>query len=392
MLWAPAAPLPSSSPPSTIAAWAETRDFTGGLSVPTPGEWNGISVQAGGQFNSNSNTDIWYVESAQTGTLPASEAWLGSQLYEVTGTVVVPSGMTLTIQPGTIVKFGANAGITVQAGGHLIAQGTLAQPIYFTSINDNSVGGAAAGSTGTPAPGDWGSITISGTGATATFNHVQMLYGGGPPNASNQLGMVQTGTNAVVAISNSILGQSFWTGIWTGFNGGGDTVTLTNSVVYGVEERGINAFPGSTVNVINDTFDGNNDGIMTHGGTVNVANTIVSNSKNSTWGGVDQCCFGTLNISYSDVWTSVAGVPNYVGMTNPTGTNGNISANPVYVNAAQRNYRLNYRVSGYRRGQRHGRQLFAHRLHGRSPLQRSRGREQDRGSRCQWPLSGHGGV
>jgi RHS repeat-associated protein len=317
-------------------------DFTGSSIVPTPGEWNGISVQTGGQFNSNSNTDLWYAESNQTGTLPASEAWLGSQLYEVTGTVNVPSGMTLTIQPGTIVKFGANGGINVQAGGQLIAKGTLAQPIYFTSINDNSVGGTAAGSTGTPAPGDWGSVIINGTGATATFNHVHMLYGGGPQSATNQLGMIQTGSNAVVTISNSILGQSFWTGIWTGYSGGGDTVTITDSVVYGIQDRGINAWPGSTVYVVNDTFDGNGDGMMAHGGTVNIANTIVSNSQSTSWGGVVECCGGTFNISYSDVWNSMAGVPNYVGMTDPTGTDGNISANPVYVNATQRDYRLNY--------------------------------------------------
>ena len=64
----------------------------------------------------------------------------------------------------------------MQPGGQLIALGTVAQPIYFTSINDNTVGSVAAGSSGTPMPGDWASIIING--GVASFNHVQMLYGG----------------------------------------------------------------------------------------------------------------------------------------------------------------------------------------------------------------------
>jgi RHS repeat-associated protein len=319
-------------------------DFSGGQSVATPGEWNGISAQVGGQFNSNSNTEILYVEATQTGTLPASEAWPGDQLFLVTGIVTVPGGATLTIQPGAVVKFGPNAGITVQPGGQLIALGTVAQPIYFTSINDNTVGSVAAGSSGTPMPGDWASIIING--GVASFNHVQMLYGGGPQNSQNLLGMIETGNNAVVTISNSILGQTFWDGLLTGYVNnsgiGGDTVTLTNSVVYGVEDRGVEAWPGSTVNVTNDTLDGNNNGIQSHGGTITVANTIVSNSLGTTWGGIDNCGAGIVTVSYSDVWNSTSGVPNYVCMTDPTGTNGNISVNPVYVDNAAGNYRLNY--------------------------------------------------
>src|ERR1019366_4736450 len=79
-------------------------DYSDGLTVATPGEWNGIAAQ-GGQFNSNSNTEILYVQATQSGTLPASEAWTGDQLFLVTGTVIVPAGATLTISPGAVVKF-----------------------------------------------------------------------------------------------------------------------------------------------------------------------------------------------------------------------------------------------------------------------------------------------
>ncbi len=314
-------------------------DFTGGLTAPTPGEWNGITVQTGGQFNTNANTEILYVESSLSGTLSASQTLQSDQVYQVNGILNVPSGIALTIQPGTVVKFAANAGISVQPGGQLIANGTLVQPIYFTSLNDSSVGGNTSGSAQAPAPGDWSTILIDG--ATATFNHVYFLYGGGPQSSSSLLGMIQTSDNANVTISNSVISQSFYNGILTGYPNGGGTLTLTSTVVSGVEDRAIDAFPGSTVNVTNDTFDANNSGIQVHGGTVNVANTIISNTIGTQLGAV-YFYQGALNISYSDVWTSLAGVPNYSGIADPTGTNGNISANPVYVNQPQGDYRLNF--------------------------------------------------
>ena len=47
-------------------------------------------------------------------------------------------------------------------------------PIVFTSVNDNLVGGATG--TGTPAPADWGGISL-GSGQTAsTFDYVVFKY------------------------------------------------------------------------------------------------------------------------------------------------------------------------------------------------------------------------
>jgi RHS repeat-associated protein len=317
----------------------------GGTDNPSSGEWDGVTVQGTGQFNTNSDTDLNYWQSVQSGTIAASEIWSGTQVYEVTANVVVPSGVTLTIQPGTIIKFNANTGITVQSGGSLIANGTVAQPIYFTSINDDSVGGDTNGNGNltSPAAGDWGSITIEG--ANASFNHVQMSYGGGPVSTTPQvIGVIQTNGAAQVTIANSFITQSFWDGILTGYPSGGDVVTVSNSVVDAVEGRGVNAWPGSTVHVVNDTFDNDGVGVFIHGGTVNIANTIISSTTGTNgWGAVTLCCGGNLSsLSYSDVWANTAGVANYDGVADPTGSNGNISANPVYVNEAQGNYRLNY--------------------------------------------------
>ena len=74
---------------------------------------------------------------------------------------------------------------------------------------------------------------------------------------------------------------------------------------------------------------------------MDIANSIVSNSKSTSLGGIDACCGSAPSISYTDVWTSNAGVANYVGVADPTGSSGNISADPRFVNESQDDFRLN---------------------------------------------------
>ena len=76
--------------------------------------------------------------------------------YIVTGSIIVQTGATLTIQPGTRVKFDSQKALTVQ--GTLVARGTAASPITFTSNVAN------------PAKGDWGYIHFTDTSIDATFD------------------------------------------------------------------------------------------------------------------------------------------------------------------------------------------------------------------------------
>ncbi|MCX7855758.1 MAG: carboxypeptidase regulatory-like domain-containing protein, partial [Anaerolineae bacterium] len=116
-------------------------------------------------------------------------------------------------------------------------------------------------------------------------------------------------------------------------------VTVTNTIVYDTD-RGISAHPDSTVNVINCTVDDHRIGLLIHGGTLNVANTLVTN--NSQYGILRDLGPDTLTIRYSNVWNPIASGGNYSGVTDRTGQLGNISVNPRYKNPDGRNYRLSY--------------------------------------------------
>ena len=80
------------------------------------------------------------------GTLSLDNAWACPDIaYLLMGTVTVPAGKTLTIQPGMVVKFDAGRDFAIQVNGTLLAPGTAAKPIYFTTSYDDTVGGDTNG-------------------------------------------------------------------------------------------------------------------------------------------------------------------------------------------------------------------------------------------------------
>jgi hypothetical protein len=88
--------------------------------------------------------------------------WSKDNTYILDGFIFVESGATLTIQPGTLVK--AYPGETVNAsaliisrGAKIMAEGTAADPIIFTALDDD-------GSMGITVRGQWGGLIVLGKG------------------------------------------------------------------------------------------------------------------------------------------------------------------------------------------------------------------------------------
>ena len=113
------------------------------------------------------------------GEISGEQTWKASEKYLLRGFVYVTEGATLTIEPGTVI-FGdkdSKGTLVVERGGKIIAEGTEAAPIVFTSNQP-------AGSRGY---GDWGGVVLVGRApvnqASPTMEGgIRGTYGGNDEN------------------------------------------------------------------------------------------------------------------------------------------------------------------------------------------------------------------
>ncbi|MCB0822796.1 MAG: right-handed parallel beta-helix repeat-containing protein [Bacteroidales bacterium] len=151
-----------------------------------------------------SSSDV-YAYVTKSGNV-SGEYWHNTDTYFVNGDLTVDAGTTFEIQAGTRVKFAPGTSLNVY--GTIIANGTLASIIIFTSMDEDDVGEIIVGSDGDPNPGDWKTITINGNNTntgTAVFDHVQIRYGGygGNGNVYAYYADSFSITNSLVTTSNS---------------------------------------------------------------------------------------------------------------------------------------------------------------------------------------------
>ncbi len=199
---------------------------------------------------------------SHSGNVTEDMTWNNNGMpWVITGMVVVEPGVTLTIEPGTILKFTEGtgslaSGLIISQGATLNACGTATQPIILTSVLDNIQGGELSGSNLTENDHSlWAGIIILGN-APVSYDFPQNPlpqqnpwdeFGGNDPNDNS-------GSLCYVSIRHS--GAQ----LDAGFNPGGLTLGGVGS--------------GTQISNI-EIVGGIDDGIDIYGGTVGVDNLFV---------------------------------------------------------------------------------------------------------------------
>ena len=174
-------------------------------------------------------------------------------VYTLKGSTYVKPGVTLTIPAGTRIEADTEneevAFLGIEKGAKIMAQGTAANPIIFTSNATN------------PAPQDWGGIVICGNaitnlGTNVTAEVTGLTYGG--TNPADNSGVL---SHIIVEYSGNLINDDAeFNGVT--FYAVGSGTTVNNIMVYQGSDDGFEWFGGS-VNATNlaaigcqdDSFD-----------------------------------------------------------------------------------------------------------------------------------------
>lgn len=223
-------------------------------------------------------------EIVKQGTITANETWTADNIYVLDGRVVVDEGVTLTIEPGTIVKAedgqGSNATtLIVDQGAKLLASGTADRPIIFTSVNDNIAVGETASTLDVGDAGQWGGVIVLGRAPISVTSADGIDYIEGIP-ADLDYGQYG-GTNAADNSGSLKYVSIRFSGI----------AIAQDSEIQGLTLGGVGS--GTTIENI-EIFSNKDDGIEWFGGTVNVKNVVVYGQEDDGLD-IDQAYSGTID-------------------------------------------------------------------------------------------------
>ncbi len=210
-----------------------------------------IVKRAWAKFNVVDNIVVLGADGSDT-ELSSDATWTATTLYRIQGQVFVNDGVTLTIEPGTlVVAQGQNAVIVVEQGGKIMAEGRRELPIVMTCDAD----------LGQRISGCWAGLIVLGRASTnfdgepiaeGVIPATRPVYGGTDDADSSGVYKYVRVEFAGVDFSNEIQPNAF------GFHGVGNGTVICHIQAHEGEDDGIEFF-GGTANVKYFVSDGSKD-------------------------------------------------------------------------------------------------------------------------------------
>ena len=203
-----------------------------------------------------------------SGAISSSTVWSPTGgVYVIDSSFSVAAGVTLTIEPGTIVKGNGGGYNQPSIYGKIIAIGTKELPIYFTSFGDDSVGGDTNGDG--PSVGEraqWQGLYFKPS-SEGNFDYANISYAGiGGYGSGDYVGIENDG--GIVNIKHSNIHDNFM----ITSNGAGGGMSVGNGILN----------KSGTLEISDSIIDNNVLGIRVDSGTTTVSNTIIKNNIDST--------------------------------------------------------------------------------------------------------------
>ena len=206
------------------------------------------------------------------GSLPASTALTAGTTYDVLADLIVPSGMTLTVPAGVVLKFsGPTTRLIVD--GTLSIQGTSAARVILTS------------GLGDPARGSWYGVDVRATAANVAINYAVIDWATiavnvTGTNATISNSWIRNFSSAGIQMTNATAGSQISGNYIDNHNQGGYGINLTasspsiagNQIIgtsYGVYLSG-----ASNPSITGNTLTGNTYGLYLYGAGSNIATAV----------------------------------------------------------------------------------------------------------------------
>ncbi|MEW5742707.1 MAG: right-handed parallel beta-helix repeat-containing protein [Myxococcota bacterium] len=227
----------------------------------------------------------------------------------------------ITVAPGVTLTLAAGATLSAAASDSMVAGNNTSQVEIV--VNGTLVVSGSAGSV----------ATLTTSGSSGSWQGVRVEAGG---SATFSYARVEKASQGVTAVGNATITNSTFDANNTGVQTSGGTVTVATSLFRNQGSYGLYHVSGS-LSVDHCTLDGNFYAVYAPSGSSGTASVTNSILTNNTYGLARSSSGVNITNSFNDVWGNST---NYSSVTAGTSS---FSSNPLYVDRALQNFRLTSR-------------------------------------------------